>query len=164
MLRSTYAPRRTGTVRTSRRATTRRGLRLPHQRTSAVTHQSSRALPREAILALRAFRLWKRRQRKWRRLRGKTRSKRRRFFMRKNRAALPRKLLRRPPFRATAIRPVWTQRKQRQRRVRFFRKQVTRKIFRSVGIARACILYTRFYRQAPFEAHRPRLWDSLTLR
>lgn len=45
-----------------------------------------------------------------------------------------------------------------------FRSEAGRQIVRSLDLARACGLYTKFRRQAPFEAHRPRLWNKLTLR
>ena len=41
----------------------------------------------------------------------------------------------------------------------------TRRVFlRGLDFSRACKLYTRFRQQTPFDSHRPRLWDRLTLR
>lgn len=82
----------------------------------------------------------------------------------KNRFSLRRKLLRQPQLNATVVVPQLAVIQRRQGRLRFFKKRVSRGIFRALDFARACAMYTRFRRQAPFEAHRPRLWGALTLR
>jgi len=75
----------------------------------------------------------------------------------KNKFSLRQKLRRGPGLNATAVAPRFTDVKRRQGRLRFFKKRVSRGIFRALDFARACAMYTRFRRQAPFEAHRPRL-------
>jgi ribosomal protein S4 len=45
-----------------------------------------------------------------------------------------------------------------------FENNVGRRVIRSLDFARACALFTKVYRQTPFETHRPRLWNNLTQR
>jgi hypothetical protein len=55
----------------------------------------------------------------------------------------------------------------RHKRRRFTANFVSAAGFRAVqnlDLARACVIVSRRQRQAPFEAHRPRLWNKLTLR
>lgn len=54
--------------------------------------------------------------------------------------------------------------KRHKRVAGYFTAYFGRQIVRRHDLARACGLYTRFRRQTPFETHRPRLWNQLTLR
>jgi ribosomal protein S4 len=54
--------------------------------------------------------------------------------------------------------------KRHKRFSHYFSAEYGRQLARRHDIARACGLYTKFRRQTPFETHRSRLWDRLTLR
>lgn len=94
----------------------------------------------------------------------KSRNARVRFHRRKRKIFLmPSKLVERLTLRsaATAMAPT---RRTKVVNTPHFKDTVGRTLVQSTALTGACVLYTKFHQQAPFEAHRPRLWNNLTQR
>jgi len=120
-------------------------------------------LPKEAVFSLPPLYRLLKRDKKWKLLARKKRSVARLPNL-ENKVFLARKLLQHSRFGAKSLKPQRAFRQSRPGRVRFFKRGLSQGIFRSLDFARACALYTKFNRQAPFETHRPKLWDALTQR
>jgi len=143
-----HASMRYGSVPT-RQANTHR---TAADRTSRITYQKLLAIPHGAVATTRRFMRMRRVQS------GKSREKvyTPSVFGAK-RVAFSTKLSKISPGIVGVIKQLPISRADVAGTVSYFKARAGRRIIRSAAFARTCALYTKFYRQAPFETHRSRL-------
>lgn len=133
----------------------RLAYRTAPQRTLALLYRKAITLPSRSVFSNSSFALLQRTNR----ARNKLRSLRVRSALRPKsyRVLSPKRLGLRAYNKRGGLFRITAKSTSRRRFAEHFRSEAGRQIVRSLDVARACGLYTKFRRQAPFETHRPRL-------